>query len=103
MQSTGRNFGLDLDDDDNHHVFDEDAFINVTMTMVMMNDDGDGNDNDDASPLFFKIFLFVVISSSFCKSRAIYKSVQRSSFLSIMQMDVETKAIEVYHILGQQI
>ena len=79
MQSAGRNFGLDLDDDDNHHVFDdEDAFLNVTMTMVMMNDDGDGNDNDDASPLFFKIFLFVVISSSFCKSGAIYKSIQRS-------------------------
>ena len=59
---------LDLDDDDNHPVFDdEDAFLNVTM-----NDDGDGNDNDDASPLFFKIFLFVVISSSFCKSGAIY-------------------------------
>ena len=74
MQSAGRNFGLDLDDDDNYHVFDDDdAFLNVTM-----NDDGDGNDNDDASPLFFKIFLFVVISSSFCKSGAIYKSIQRS-------------------------
>ena len=48
------------------------------MTMVTMNDDGDGDDNDDASPLFFKIFLFVVISSSFCKSGAIYKSIQRS-------------------------
>ena len=33
-------------------------FLNVNM-----NDDGDGNDNDDASPLFFKIFLFVVFAS----------------------------------------
>ena len=24
MQSTGRNFGLDLDDDDNHDLFDDD-------------------------------------------------------------------------------
>ena len=83
------------------------------MTMVtMMNDDGDGDDNNDPSPLFLKIILFVVISS-FCKSGTIYKSFYRSaqalelslesSFLSIMQMNTETKAIGVYHILGKQI
>ena len=81
--------------------------------VTMMNDDGDGDDNDEPSPLFLKIILFVVISSSFCKSGTIYKSFYRSaqalelslesSFLSIMQMNTETKAIGVYHILGKQI
>ena len=41
--------------------------------VTMMNDDGDGDDNDEPSPLFLKIILFVVISSSFCKSGTIYK------------------------------
>ena len=59
MQSAGRNFGLDLDDDDNHHVFDdEDAFLNVTM-----NDDGDGNDNLSSSRSFFLLLYHQVFAS----------------------------------------